>query len=84
MAHSLSSGCTPLKHAYDNCFNAWFEGYLQPIADKAAGGQTDPLTQAQKQARYRQKAEEYEANCGDAWKSYRGCVEVSQHYNFCV
>ncbi|WWC67769.1 uncharacterized protein I206_101681 [Kwoniella pini CBS 10737] len=27
---SLSPECTPLKHKYDSCFNAWFEGYLQP------------------------------------------------------
>lgn len=27
---SLNPECTPLKHAYDSCFNAWFEGYLKP------------------------------------------------------
>ncbi|ORX37198.1 hypothetical protein BD324DRAFT_625140 [Kockovaella imperatae] len=27
---SLSARCTPLKREYDSCFNAWFEGYLQP------------------------------------------------------
>ena len=30
MAHSLNEKCTPLKKEYDNCFNAWFEGYLEP------------------------------------------------------
>ncbi|KAJ9111445.1 hypothetical protein QFC19_001214 [Naganishia cerealis] len=28
---SLSPECTSLKHRYDQCFNAWFEGYLKPI-----------------------------------------------------
>ncbi|KAJ9115027.1 hypothetical protein QFC22_005355 [Naganishia vaughanmartiniae] len=28
---SLSPECTNLKHRYDQCFNAWFEGYLKPI-----------------------------------------------------
>ena len=32
----MSPQCTPLKHAYDQCFNSWFEGYLQPaIGDSA-------------------------------------------------
>ncbi|PWN18691.1 hypothetical protein BCV69DRAFT_301166 [Microstroma glucosiphilum] len=26
---SLSPECTPLKHRYDQCFNRWFEHYLQ-------------------------------------------------------
>jgi hypothetical protein len=30
---SLSPQCTPLKQRYDGCFNAWFEGYLQPALD---------------------------------------------------
>ncbi|WWC59426.1 uncharacterized protein I303_101982 [Kwoniella dejecticola CBS 10117] len=38
---SLSPECTPLKHKYDSCFNAWFEGYLQPaLASAAAGADT--------------------------------------------
>lgn len=28
---SLSQECTASKHRYDQCFNAWFEGYLKPI-----------------------------------------------------
>lgn len=35
-SRSLSPDCTPLKQRYDTCFNAWFEGYLQP--NLAAGG----------------------------------------------
>ena len=30
---SLSSKCTLLKHRYDDCFNIWFKGYLQPELD---------------------------------------------------
>ncbi|WVQ69075.1 uncharacterized protein L199_007287 [Kwoniella botswanensis] len=33
---SLSPECTPLKHRYDSCFNAWFEGYLQPALAAAS------------------------------------------------
>ncbi|OCF37498.1 hypothetical protein I316_00622 [Kwoniella heveanensis BCC8398] len=33
---SLSPECTPLKHRYDSCFNAWFEGYLQPALAASA------------------------------------------------
>ncbi|WRT64953.1 uncharacterized protein IL334_001894 [Kwoniella shivajii] len=39
---SLSPECTPLKHRYDSCFNAWFEGYLQPAL--AASTSTSILT----------------------------------------
>ena len=78
MAHSLSSECTPLKLTYDTCFNAWFEGYLQPLTStNGQGGAAAPITQAQKEQRYKQKAEEYEAKCGQVWRDYRICVEVS-------
>jgi hypothetical protein len=30
---SLSPQCTSLKQRYDSCFNAWFEGYLQPALE---------------------------------------------------
>jgi len=36
MASSLSPQCTPLKHAYDQCFNSWFEGYLQPATQESS------------------------------------------------
>jgi len=36
MASSMSPQCTPLKHAYDQCFNSWFEGYLQPAIGESA------------------------------------------------
>ena len=36
MAHSLSEECTPLKREYDTCFNAWFEGYLEPAVSTSS------------------------------------------------
>lgn len=75
MAHSLSSECTPLKHAYDSCFNAWFAGYLEPTLT--------PHQQREKaknpQEYQKQKAEEYQQKCGKVWESYRECVQVSSH-----
>ncbi|KLO16093.1 hypothetical protein SCHPADRAFT_823664 [Schizopora paradoxa] len=69
MAHSLTPECTPLKHEYDACFNAWFEGYLQPAVNAAS------LTDEQRVAYSRQKAEEYEQKCGKVWESYKNCVQ---------
>ncbi|KAG8983172.1 hypothetical protein FRB94_007818 [Tulasnella sp. JGI-2019a] len=71
MAHSLTPECTPLKLAYDSCFNAWFEGYLQPIASSGQG----PFSMEEKLAQNRAKAEDYEARCGKIWQSYRTCVQ---------
>ncbi|KAI5454330.1 Mitochondrial distribution and morphology protein 35 [Naganishia albida] len=34
---SLSQECTASKHRYDQCFNAWFEGYLKPIVAAQTG-----------------------------------------------
>ena len=67
MAHSLSDDCTPLKREYDSCFNAWFEGYLEPAV---------AATPAQRLAYSQEKAEEYERNCGKIWSQYRSCVQV--------
>ncbi|KAG8852496.1 hypothetical protein FRB96_008684 [Tulasnella sp. 330] len=72
MAHSLSPECTPLKLEYDSCFNAWFEGYLQPMASFSSQG---PLSREEKLAQNRKKAEDYEARCGKIWQSYRACVQ---------
>ncbi|WVR04488.1 hypothetical protein IAU60_001492 [Kwoniella sp. DSM 27419] len=41
---SLSPECTPLKHRYDSCFNAWFEGYLQPALSAAAAYAPAPVS----------------------------------------
>lgn len=73
MAHSLSSECTPLKHAYDSCFNAWFAGFLEPTLT--------PQQQREKDKNPREyqerKAEEFQQKCGKVWESYRECVQVS-------
>lgn len=69
MAHSLSPECTPLKHEYDTCFNAWFEGYLEPAVAASA-------TPAQQATYSKQKADEFQEKCGKVWDSYRECVQV--------
>ncbi|OCH89137.1 hypothetical protein OBBRIDRAFT_778941 [Obba rivulosa] len=68
MAHSLSDECTPLKREYDACFNAWFEGYLEPAVAASAN--------PEQRSKYSQeKAAEYEASCGKIWTQYRDCVQ---------
>ena len=67
MADSLSPECTPLKSKYDTCFNAWFEGYLEP----AVG-----VSSSERSAYSKQKADEFEAKCGKVWEQYRACVQV--------
>lgn len=69
MASSLSAKCTPLKLEYDSCFNAWFEGYLEPLADPST-------TTEERRERSAQKAREYEESCGKVWESYRECIQV--------
>ena len=68
MANSISEACTPLKQEYDKCFNAWFEGYLEP-AVAASPDQRGKHSQ--------EKAAEYEQQCGKIWKQYKDCVSVS-------
>ncbi|PFH46764.1 hypothetical protein AMATHDRAFT_110995, partial [Amanita thiersii Skay4041] len=68
MANSLSPECTPLKHEYDSCFNAWFEGYLEPAVA--------PNASAEQRAAYsKQKADEFQEKCGLIWNKYRACVQ---------
>lgn len=69
MAHSLAAECTPLKLKYDSCFNAWFEGYLQPAVSASANP-------AEREQYRKSKAEEYEQNCGKLWDEYKSCVQV--------
>jgi TRIAP1/MDM35 family protein len=70
MAESLSAECTPLKQEYDSCFNAWFEGYLEPaVAASASAKQREQYSQ--------KKAQEFESKCGKIWENYRACVQVS-------
>ncbi|KAF8837178.1 hypothetical protein BDN67DRAFT_973278 [Paxillus ammoniavirescens] len=70
MAHSLTPGCTPLKHAYDSCFNTWFEGYLEPAIKHSKN-----LPQGQRNEYAKQKAEEFEEKCGAIWAQYKECVQ---------
>jgi hypothetical protein len=67
MADSLSPECTPLKSKYDTCFNAWFEGYLEPAV---------AVSSSERSAYSKQKADEFEAKCGMVWGQYRACVQV--------
>ncbi|KAH6906640.1 mitochondrial distribution/morphology family 35/apoptosis [Coprinopsis sp. MPI-PUGE-AT-0042] len=66
MAESLSPECTPLKIKYDTCFNSWFEGYLEPAV---------AASPSQRAAYSKQKAEEFQKNCGGIWEDYRKCVQ---------
>jgi TRIAP1/MDM35 family protein len=72
MSQSLSKECTPLKQAYDTCFNSWFEGYLEPAV--AASSSPEARTEYSKR-----KAEEFQEKCGKIWESYRSCVQVCIH-----
>ena len=74
MANSLSPKCTPLKQQYDSCFNAWFEGYLEPAVSH---GTSDDKENAA--AFSKAKADEFEARCGQIWNQYKECVQVSPH-----
>lgn len=49
---SLHAPCTPLKKAYDSCFNHWFEEYLSVAAPKPGSRpqSTLPLSSAAPQA----------------------------------
>ena len=71
MAQSLSPECTPLKHAYDSCFNTWFEGYLEPAIAHSIN-----LSEGQRNEYAKKKAEEFERTCGSVWRQYKGCVQV--------
>jgi TRIAP1/MDM35 family protein len=71
MASSLSGECTPLKTKYDTCFNSWFEGYLEPAVAASTGAPE------QRTAYAKQKAEEYERSCGQLFKQYQACLQVS-------
>ena len=69
MSQSLSEECTPLKRKYDACFNAWFEGYLEPAVSAS-------VTTEQRKKFSQEKAAEFERSCGKVWQEYRACVQV--------
>ncbi|KAM5541858.1 hypothetical protein V8D89_004587 [Ganoderma adspersum] len=68
MSQSLSEECTPLKRKYDACFNAWFEGYLEPAVSAS-------VTPEQRKKFSQEKAAEFERSCGKTWQEYRACVQ---------
>lgn len=72
MAQSLSPECTPLKQAYDACFNTWFEGYLEPAIEHSKN-----VPPSQRNDYSKKKAEEFEQKCGVVWAQYKECVQVS-------
>lgn len=76
MAHSLSPECTPLKHAYDACFNTWFEGYLEP-----AIAHSKNVPHGERNEYAKKKAEEFEQKCGAVWAQYKECVHVSATFS---
>src|ERR1700733_12561448 len=88
MASSLSPQCTPLKHAYDKCFNSWFEGYLQPAIEESQPSNASSTSTSRntgngiseeetRRAYSKRKAQEFEEKCGKVWESYRACISVS-------
>ncbi|PIL28246.1 hypothetical protein GSI_09658 [Ganoderma sinense ZZ0214-1] len=68
MSQSLSDECTPLKRKYDACFNAWFEGYLEPAVSAS-------VTPEQRKKFSQEKAAEFDRSCGKIWHEYRACVQ---------
>jgi TRIAP1/MDM35 family protein len=88
MASSLSPECTPIKHAYDKCFNSWFEGYLQPAIEESQPSNASSTSTSRntgngiseeetRRAYSKRKAQEFEEKCGKVWESYRACISVS-------
>jgi len=55
--------------SYDSCFNAWFEGYLEPAVAAAS------TSQKHREAYSQQKAAEFQEKCGAVWESYKACVQ---------
>lgn len=85
---SLSPECTPLKHTYDRCFNAWFKDYLDASSEyidtnatPAKGSWTSGFPRlssgsnrmAQHLAVLRER---YEHDCGKLFAEYQACVKV--------
>lgn len=66
MCKFLSAECTPLKEKYDTCFNAWFEGYLEPAVAASS---------SERGAYSKKKADEFQAKCGKVWEQYKECIQ---------
>lgn len=71
MANSVNPECNSYKRRYDSCFNTWFEQYLN-LASPAT-----PTSTAVDPEALRKKGAELNTKCGDLFKIYRTCIEVS-------
>ncbi|KDN39914.1 hypothetical protein K437DRAFT_227679 [Tilletiaria anomala UBC 951] len=65
---SMDPKCTPLKHRYDQCFNLWFDEYL----DLAAPAATAPPA-ASRRAELRKKYD----SCAALFEDYKTCVRAA-------
>lgn len=87
---SLHPPCTSLKVKYDSCWNHWFSEYLHLAAprddpklskitssDSSKDSSQRQKEQEERQQKIRVKAQEYEDKCGDVWRAYRTCLNVS-------
>lgn len=85
---SISPQCTPLKHKYDGCFNAWFQEYLGAATNaeaeqsaQSSGSWTKGIPRfSSSSQRITQKLtllrERYEYDCGKLFTQYQACVQV--------
>ena len=90
LMNSISADCTPSKHKYDQCFNAWFRDYLDVSSnmngdDNSNRARTDmrtvsnssQLSVSKKQANaLASLRERYENDCGRIYDEYQACVKV--------
>ena len=76
---SLSPDCTPLKHQYDGCFNAWFKEYLEIATQGTTNNAYEPrntMFSSAKPYRLAQLRDQYERECGKLFSMYQSCVRV--------
>ena len=76
MSQSLAPECTPLKHAYDSCFNDWFAGYLQPTSSSQSQSSSHEKGAADGVVDTEAKVKEYHEKCGKVWEEYQACLVV--------
>ena len=75
---SIKPECTPLKHEYDRCFNAWFKDYLEAASststDKSGAWITPSIFGGDKLAQLRTR---YDTDCGHIFRKYQACVKAA-------
>ena len=90
LMNSISADCTPSKHKYDQCFNAWFRDYLdvssnmngddnsnRALTDMRTVSNSSQLSVSKKQANaLASLRERYENDCGRIYDEYQACVKV--------